>query len=118
MKRLFLPMTELIYKVPKSFTSTFIRAQSILQGKEREINPAFFLVFFTFYFLFSHSFLTDYQMVVDAQVVVTVNTSGADVKEILYPLRHQITLPLNALNMLFEDCSVAFNNNTRLDCDR
>jgi len=57
-------------------------------------------------------------MCVDAQVVLTVNSGAVDSKEVLYPKRHQLTLPLNSLNMLFGDCTVAFNHHSRLDCDR
>lgn len=38
--------------------------------------------------------------------------------EALYPLRHEITLPLNSLNNYFEDCETSFNYHTKLDCDR
>jgi hypothetical protein len=37
---------------------------------------------------------------------------------LLYPPRHQMTLPLNGLNMLFSDYIVAVNHHTKLDSDR
>jgi hypothetical protein len=65
-------------------------------------------------------------MVVDATVVLTVQRVGAaadgaeypENEESLYPTRHQMTLPLNGMNMIFSDCVVAFNHHTKLDSDR
>ena len=65
-------------------------------------------------------------MVVDATIVMTVQRVAAaddgaeqpETEESLYPARHQMTLPLNGLNMLFSDCVVAFNHHTKLDSDR
>lgn len=74
------------------------------------------ILFLTFFLL---SFNADYQMVIDAQVVVTValgNAPGA--QELLYPPRHQITLPLNNLNFIFDNCEVAFNQTTKLTSDK
>ena len=42
----------------------------------------------------------------------------ATTQELLYPPRHQMTLPLNGLNMLFSDYIVAVNHHTKLDSDR
>ena len=74
---------------------------------------------------FSFSFSTEYQLVVDAIILVTVqetvNPIGGNVgeaQELLYPARHQMTLPLNGLNMLFSDYTVAVNHHTKLDSDR
>ncbi len=66
-------------------------------------------------------------MVLDATIVMTVQRTGAvadgaaehpETEESLYPARHQMTLPLNGLNMIFSDCVVAFNHHTKLDSDR
>ena len=75
------------------------------------------------FFLFLCSFLADYQMVLDAQIRVTVTKDGPDnttitSEEILAPSRHRITLPLNGLNILFNDCTVSFNHHLKLDSDR
>ena len=66
------------------------------------------------------SFNADYQMVIDAQVVLTVQQADNDeeVQELLYPPRHQITLPLNNLNFIFENCEVVFNQTTKLTSDK
>ena len=62
-------------------------------------------------------------MVLDAQIRVTVTKDGPDnttitSEEILAPSRHRITLPLNGLNILFNDCTVSFNHHLKLDSDR
>jgi len=36
----------------------------------------------------------------------------------MFPERQRVSLPLNGLNMLFEDISVTFNHSTKLDSDR
>ena len=66
------------------------------------------------------SFNSDYQMVIDAQIVVASSTEagGAQANELLYPPRHQITLPLNNLNILFENIETAFNQTTKLSADK
>ena len=69
------------------------------------------------------SFNSDYQMVLDAQVVVTVrpvaNAAAAGQRELLYPPRHQITLPLNNLNFIFHDeIQTSFNQTTKLTSDK
>jgi hypothetical protein len=65
------------------------------------------------------SFNTDYQMVVDAQVVVSVSQNNvAQPRELLYPPRHQITLPLNNLNIIFDKIDVAFNQTSKLNADK
>ena len=64
------------------------------------------------------SFNTDYQMVLDAQVIVTVRRGAVTTRELLYPPRHQITLPLNNLNFIFDGCEVAFNQTTKLTSDK
>jgi len=59
--------------------------------------------------------------VMDAQILVTYRKDDApdvDVVEVLYPERHQLSLPVNGLNCLFEDISVSFNQHTKLDSDR
>jgi hypothetical protein len=59
-------------------------------------------------------------MVVDARVEVTFkeDRAGAEaVTETLFPSRHQITLPLNNINILFDGCRVAFNQSTALSSD-
>jgi hypothetical protein len=71
--------------------------------------------------LYFYSFPTDFQMVMDAAIVVTYHPDGkaADLqKEALYPPRHKMTLPLNCLNNYFQNCEIAFNHHTKLDCDR
>ena len=60
-------------------------------------------------------------MVIDATITVTYHAPDAPdalTTEVLYPNRHQITLPLNSLNNYFQSCEVAFNHHTKLDCDR
>ena len=70
------------------------------------------------------SFFTDYQLEIDAQIVLTLKqtTVGAgfnvETKEILYPERHNLGLPLNGLNILFDDYNVSFNHHTKLESDR
>ena len=77
-----------------------------------------------FFFLSVYSFLTDYQMIVDAKIIVTVRQTTAGVglnvetRESLYPTRHQITLPLNGLNTVFDDFSVSFNHHNKIESDR
>ncbi len=48
-------------------------------------------------------------MVVDCSVIVTVQpTNGTEddkVEELLFPDRHNVTLPLNGLNILFNKCA-------------
>jgi len=61
--------------------------------------------------------------VVDATILLTVQPIAAvgnaqETEESLYPARHQMTLPLHGLNVLFSDCIVAFNHHTKLDSDR
>jgi len=68
--------------------------------------------------------------VLDATVLLTVEQVAAGAaaaalavppattQELLYPPRHQMTLPLNGLNMLFSDYIVAVNHHTKLDSDR
>ena len=69
------------------------------------------------------SFSSEFQLVVDATIVLTVQPTTAEgvaqeTEELLYPDRHQITLPLNGLNMIFSDYIAAFNHHTKLDSDR
>ena len=96
---------------------------------------------------FLKSFL-DYHLVADARVAVTYRqraapvpapAAGADeaalaahaqalqaaeaarpaaVTETLFPYRHQLLLPLNNLNVYFNDYTVTFNQHTALNCDR
>jgi hypothetical protein len=58
--------------------------------------------------------------VADAIILLTVQIPGAaqQTRESLYPSRHNITLPLNGLNVLFNECNTAFNFHTKLDSDR
>jgi hypothetical protein len=86
----------------------------------------FFALHFTFKnvclkIIFIFSFPTDFQVVMDAVVLVTYcpeNAAQNLTKETLYPPRHKITLPLNSLNNYFQNCEIAFNHHTKLDCDR
>ena len=70
------------------------------------------------------SFSPDVHMVVDCSVIVTVQptakiaTEEDKVQELLYPARHNITLPLNGLNILFNACETAFNHTTQIATDR
>lgn len=58
-------------------------------------------------------------MVLDAQVVLSVTpTDLAARNEILYPPRHQITLPLNNLNFIFNNIETAFNQTSKLNADK
>lgn len=60
-------------------------------------------------------------MVMDASIILTVYPDGTpqtETTEALYPPRHKIVLPLNNLNNYFQNCEVAFNHHTKLDCDR
>ncbi len=77
------------------------------------------LVFFVFYCSFS----TDYQFLVDARVLVTVRRTtaaagAAGTQELLWPPRHELTLPLHGMNMLFQDVTVAINHHNKQDADR
>jgi len=65
--------------------------------------------------------LPEYQLVMDAQILVTYRRDdqpNEDVVEVLHPERHQLLLPVNGLNCLFQDISVSFNQHTKLDSDR
>ena len=71
------------------------------------------------------SFNSDYQMVIDAQVLLTVSeivvppiVQPPAQQELLYPPRHQITLPLNNLNFIFDNIEVAFNQTSKLNMDK
>jgi len=66
------------------------------------------------------SFASDYQMVLDAQFVLTVQSGEPIVvaRELLHPTRHQITLPLNGVNFLFNRPIVAFNQTTEFTSDK
>jgi hypothetical protein len=60
-------------------------------------------------------------MVMDATVIVTFHPANEPTNlqtESLYPPRHNMTLPLNGLNNYFQQCEIAFNHHTKLDCDR
>ena len=61
-------------------------------------------------------------MVVDCSVIVTVQptngTADDKVEELLFPDRHNVTLPLNGLNILFNTCETAFNHTTQIAPDR
>jgi hypothetical protein len=59
-------------------------------------------------------------MVLDAQIILTVRKRAAveTAKEMLYPPRHQITLPLNNLNFLFDNITVAFNQTNKYSSDK
>jgi hypothetical protein len=63
-------------------------------------------------------------MVVDCSVIVTVQptakiaTEEDKVQELLFPARHNITLPLNGLNILFNACETAFNHTTQIVTDK
>ena len=68
---------------------------------------------------FCFSFHSDYQMVMDAQVVVSIRLgAAAQGDELLYPPRHQITLPLNNLNFIFDTIETSFNQTTKLTADK
>ena len=74
------------------------------------------------------SFNSDYQMVIDAQVVVSYTAAAAAAaaadaapvvhQELLYPPRHRITLPLNNLNFIFDNIEVAFNQTSKWTADK
>jgi hypothetical protein len=60
-------------------------------------------------------------MIMDASILLTFheeNNAGSGFTEVLYPPRHKMTLPINSLNNYFQQCEVAFNHHTKLDCDR
>jgi hypothetical protein len=59
-------------------------------------------------------------MVLDAQIILTVKRASqvATSKEMLYPPRHQITLPINNLNFLFGNITVAFNQTNKYSSDK
>jgi hypothetical protein len=69
---------------------------------------------------FRSSFPSDYQLVAEATILLYTNdvTKVDIVTEALAPSRHKISLPLNGLNVLFQDCNTAFNFHTKLDTDR
>lgn len=69
------------------------------------------------------SFATESQLVVDASVQVVYRAVGAAIdanatRELLWPARHKLTLPINGLNGLFKQCEVSVNHHTKLDSDR
>lgn len=70
--------------------------------------------------IFLCSFPTDFQLVADATVILSTQAPGSNnvVPETLTPARHQISLPLNGLNILFDNCTTAFNFHNKLDTDR
>lgn len=77
----------------------------------------------TLVFCFYCSFSTDYQFLVDARVLVTVRRTtaaagAAGTQELLWPPRHELTLPLHGMNMLFQDVTVAINHHNKQDADR
>lgn len=106
--------------IPMNFDLTFHPTRIILQGDypppplplQGWANPGLF------------SFLTDVQLEIDARIIVRCQqiTDGEGVNnetdESLFPTRHRISLPLNGLNMLFEDINVSFNHHTKLNSDR
>ena len=62
-------------------------------------------------------------MVLDCQIQVSVKEklalpAVAAVKHSLYPAYHNITLPLNNLNFLFEKVTTSFNQTTELTADK
>jgi hypothetical protein len=76
---------------------------------------------FSINFCFNFSFPTDSALVLDAQILLTTFPVGKPNEtklETLFPVRHQLVLPANGLNFLFEDCSVSFNHSLKLDSDR
>jgi hypothetical protein len=70
--------------------------------------------------IYFYSFPTDFQLVADASVVLSTTPPGSEevVLESLTPGRHQMSLPINGLNILFNNCNTAFNFHTKLDSDR
>ena len=85
---------------------------------QKNIKAHFFITKFLFFCFFS--FLTDYQLVADARLEVTFKEDrpgAVDEQESLYPSRHNITLPSNSLNFMFDACRVAFNQSTTLTSD-
>jgi hypothetical protein len=80
---------------------------------------------FLMFFSIVCSFNSDYQMVIDAQAVVTFSevvavgaAAAVPQQELLYPPRHQITLPLNNLNFIFDNIEVAFNQTSKFTADK
>ena len=73
--------------------------------------------------VFSSSFLSDYQLVVDAKILVHCHprdqVPAVVPTELLSPERHKISLPLHGMNMLFQDePSVSINHHYKLDANR
>jgi hypothetical protein len=103
--------TEFNFVIPPR-TDYFTRFKIPYPLKKMKNRKIFHALFF--------SFNSDYQMVIDAQIVVASSTQagGAQDNELLYPPRHQITLPLNNLNILFENIETAFNQTTKLSADK
>lgn len=67
------------------------------------------------------SFPSEYQLVVDAKIIVEATASATDDRtneEALFPERHEITLPLNNLNFLFSDIKTSFNFLNKVESDR
>ena len=124
----------------------FPHPQTILPGRQSKnsspfppipLNSAIFYSYFTILFIppfpillffpksnnfiFFYSFPLDSALVIDAAITVTVFPRGkpTEIKtESLFPNRHQIALPVNGMNFLFEDCSSSFNHSLKLDTDR
>jgi len=61
-------------------------------------------------------------MVVDCQILVSVKEKGVagavTTKQTLYPAYHNITLPLNNLNFIFDKCVTSFNQTSELTSDK
>jgi hypothetical protein len=64
-------------------------------------------------------------MVIDAQAVVYVTevvaagvAPPAAQNELLYPPRHQITLPLNNMNFIFDNIEVTFNQTSKFAAEK
>lgn len=118
MKKFCLPWTRKHWTSQRNFGLQFLPAVTILQGRN-----VFFVSIGEFFKLFfvSPSFVSDCHMVLDAVVLLTVHrtdTPATTTEETLWPERHRVTLPLNALNNYFQNCEIAFNHHTKLDTDR
>lgn len=97
---------------------TFSRAAKhwLFHKVKQKKNSLRTLLSFPFFF----SFPTDFQLVLDAKIILTTTSDAGvtNIEEALHPQRHGITLPLNSLNMIFDDYSVAFNQHTKIESNR
>lgn len=119
MKKLYLKWMAQHLILQNNISLKFLQKLIILQG----VHTKFVLNSKRIYNMYLYySFMSDCHMVIDASIKVTFHqkdvTPVVNQEELLYPDRHAITLPLNSLNILFNNCETSFNHTTKLEADR